>query len=92
MNLEIFSKENSLSVATLQSQRNTIPAATARVPAQAVFTADTYFSCGFIYLLCQSISLLGELTTIQHNISLADWLTPDQYKDLKLNCREYDLP
>lgn len=55
MNLNIFSKENSLSVTTLQSPRNII---LAYVLTGTVFTPYICFSCNFIDLLRQSLSLL----------------------------------
>lgn len=74
MNLEIFSKRNSLSVATLQSLRNIIPAAKAYVPTGTMLMPYICFSRGFTGFLRQSLSLLEKLyaKTIQHKVSLAD--------------------
>lgn len=58
MNLNIFSKNNSLSVATLQCLRNIIPYVIAYVPTQTMFTLYICFGFGFTNLSCHSLSLL----------------------------------
>lgn len=91
MNLDIFSKENSLNVTTLQSLRNII---LVYVLTGTTFTPYICVSCDFIDLLRQSLSLPEKLydKTVQHKVSLVYWLTPHRDKELKLNCTDYNMP
>lgn len=91
MNPEIFSKENSLSVAPLKSLRITL-----LLPPCFLGQCSHHLSASvkllLIYCAISSHQRRGECAeTIEHVVSLADLQAPDRDKELKLNCKDYDV-